>query len=91
MRTSAAGTSLPSLNDREVGSTAEFIVRIVFNGQEREIEDDATVAQLLATLNLLPKHVAVEVNRDVVSRTRHSEHRLQPGDEVEVVTLVGGG
>jgi thiamine biosynthesis protein ThiS len=66
-------------------------VRIVFNGQEREITPNATIAELLAELQLTPKLVAVEVNRDVVPRTRHAEHRLQTGDEVEVVTLVGGG
>ena len=66
-------------------------MQIVFNGQAREVTPEATIAQLLAELQLTPKLVAVEVNRDVVPRTRHAEHRLQPGDEVEVVTLVGGG
>ncbi len=66
-------------------------MRIVFNGETRDIDDGATIAQLLAMMNLIPKHVAVEVNRDVVPRTQHSAHHLQAGDEVEVVTLVGGG
>lgn len=35
--------------------------------------------------------VAVEVNMDIVPRTKHAEHQLQPGDVVEAVTLVGGG
>lgn len=66
-------------------------MRIVFNGQDREIAPDATIAELLDDLQLTPKLVAVEVNRDVVPRIRHAEHQLRPGDEVEVVTLVGGG
>jgi thiamine biosynthesis protein ThiS len=66
-------------------------VRIVVNGQEREITPQATIAELLAALALAPKQVAVEVNRDVVPRAQHAEHRLLPGDEVEVVTLAGGG
>jgi thiamine biosynthesis protein ThiS len=66
-------------------------VRITFNGEERDVRDAATIAQLLADLRLSPKLVAVEVNREVVSRQVHEAHVLRPGDEVEVVTLVGGG
>jgi len=35
--------------------------------------------------------VAVEVNRTLVRRADHAACALQPGDHVEVVTLVGGG
>lgn len=66
-------------------------VRITFNGQAQEIREASTIAQLLLDLQLTPKLVAVEVNREVVSRRLHDTHILQSGDEVEVVTLVGGG
>jgi sulfur carrier protein len=42
-------------------------------------------------LEILPKHVAVEVNLELVPRARHAEHRLREKDRLEVVTLVGGG
>lgn len=61
------------------------------NGNPRELADGASVAELLAALNLAGKFVAVEVNLQVVSRARHDEHRLADGDRVEIVTLVGGG
>jgi len=51
----------------------------------------ATVAELLKDLGLEPKHVAVEVNLELVPRARHAEHRLADGDRLEIVTLVGGG
>lgn len=66
-------------------------VQITFNGQPYDARESATIADLLADLQLTPKLVAVEVNREVVSRRLHDSHVLQPGDEVEVVTLVGGG
>lgn len=66
-------------------------MQILFNGEPREIAEHSTIATLLLELNLTPKHVAVEVNRDVVPRGKHAEHTLAAGDEVEVVTLVGGG
>jgi len=66
-------------------------VILTVNGNPRELGDGATVTELLAALNLAEKPVAVEVNREVVPRARHAEHRLADGDRVEIVTLVGGG
>jgi sulfur carrier protein len=66
-------------------------MQIQLNGQSRDIDDSLTVSQLLEILKLSGKPVAVEVNRELVPRSRHADHRLQPSDLVEVVTLVGGG
>jgi thiazole synthase len=70
-----------------VGATLE----ITLNGQLRQVPEPMTVAQLLGHLGLKPEFVAVEVNRDLVSRVRHAETPLAPGDTLEIVTLVGGG
>ena len=66
-------------------------MHITLNGVERELPDDATIADLIAELRLTPQHVAVEVNLELVPRAQHREHRLSGGDRLEVVTLVGGG
>jgi sulfur carrier protein len=66
-------------------------VTIIMNGTPREVSDQATVAELLAQLNLRAQQVAVEVNRAVVPRNRHAQHVLASNDAVEIVTLVGGG
>ncbi|MFO0889306.1 MAG: sulfur carrier protein ThiS [Isosphaeraceae bacterium] len=50
-----------------------------------------TVAELLSHLGLEPERVAVELNRALVPRSRHGEAVVSPGDELEIVTLVGGG
>jgi sulfur carrier protein len=66
-------------------------VEITVNGAARQIAEAQSVAGLLADLGLAGKFLAVEVNRQLVPRARHAEHRLAPGDQVEIVTLVGGG
>jgi thiazole synthase len=66
-------------------------LQITLNGQCREVPEAMTVSQLLGLLGLKPEHVAVEVNRTLVTRSRHAETALAPGDLLEVVTLVGGG
>ena len=66
-------------------------MQLIVNGQNRRIAENATVAELLDELKLGGKPVAVEVNRELVPRQRHAEHRLAEGDRLEIVTLVGGG
>ncbi|MFM2092255.1 MAG: hypothetical protein RLZZ127_2744 [Planctomycetota bacterium] len=66
-------------------------MRVTVNDQDRDLPDGASVADLIAALALPGTRVAVEVNRQLVRRAQHAEHRLSPGDRVEVVTLVGGG
>lgn len=64
---------------------------IVFNGEPRDVAVGKSVADLLRDLQFDVRRVAVEVNQTLVPRQRHAECLLQAGDEVEVVTLVGGG
>jgi len=66
-------------------------VRILVNGEFREAPTGQTVAELLEELGLQPRYLAVERNRVLIPRRKHSECKLAEGDEVEIVTLVGGG
>ena len=66
-------------------------MEITVNGQLRRVAEGTTVAELLEELGLAGRHVAVEVNLELVTRQRHTRHRLAAGDRLEVVTLVGGG
>jgi thiamine biosynthesis protein ThiS len=65
--------------------------QILLNGEPRVIGSGVTVGDLLAELKLQPKYLAVELNERVLPRARFGSVRLQPGDRVEIVTLVGGG
>ncbi len=64
---------------------------IVLNGESRALRPGATVSSLIAELGLDSRQVAVERNREVVPRANHGETVLAEGDQVEVVTFVGGG
>ena len=60
------------------------------NGQDRDVTDGTTVLALIEQHNLSPQKVAVELNRRLI-RTEKYNTVLNPGDEVEIVTFVGGG
>ena len=67
-------------------------MEVWINGEAREVPEGTTLAALLELLRIGGgPGVAVEVNAEVVRRARHTEHRLQPHDRVEIVTFVGGG
>jgi thiamine biosynthesis protein ThiS len=65
-------------------------VTIHVNGQPRDVADGTTVRQLIEQHQLTPEKVAVELNRRLI-RTEKYDAALQAGDEVEIVTFVGGG
>ncbi|MBT3278797.1 MAG: sulfur carrier protein ThiS [Phycisphaerales bacterium] len=66
-------------------------MNLTINGHNETFDAPMTISALLETLGKNPKLVAVEVNRDLVTRKLHAETTLVDGDTVEIVTLVGGG
>lgn len=67
------------------------LVSIQFNGQAIDLAEGTTVSQLLELAEIRNQIVAVEINLEIVPREEHATHRIQEGDIVEAVTLVGGG
>ncbi len=65
-------------------------VNIKVNGQDRDVPDGTTIAQLIEQHNLTPQKVAIELNRRLI-RSEKYETALKSRDEVEIVTFVGGG
>lgn len=50
-----------------------------------------TLAEYLAATNYDPNRIAVECNGDIVPKIQYGETVLKDGDNVEVVSFVGGG
>lgn len=66
-------------------------VRILANGQPRELPEGTSLTEFLEGLRLSSSRVAVEHNGSIVPRERYDDVILAGGDRLEVVTLVGGG
>ena len=64
---------------------------ILLNGEPLPLPERTTLATLLQTQHLAERRVAVEINGEIVPRSRHGEHELQAGDRVEIVHALGGG
>ncbi|MBU1329112.1 MAG: sulfur carrier protein ThiS [Gammaproteobacteria bacterium] len=66
-------------------------MRIQLNGEPFELDDGASIAGLIARLDLSGRRLAVELNLEIVPRSQHATTILSDGDRVEVVHAIGGG
>lgn len=66
-------------------------MHLVVNGSPREFSSSGTVEQLLAELELDPRAVVVELNREIIRRPAIAATPVHDGDVVEIVHFVGGG
>ena len=66
-------------------------MRILLNGEQRQVASNCTLADLLTTLELRDKRFAVEINEELVPRSEHAAHALKADDRVEIVQAIGGG
>ncbi len=66
-------------------------IDIIINGKPRVVGAGTTVSALIGELGLAGRPVAVERNREVVPKAQHASTILAAGDQLEVVTFVGGG
>jgi sulfur carrier protein len=66
-------------------------IQVLVNGESIGVARDSNLVQLLEQLKIHSRAIAVELNHEVQSSDRFSQCRLQEGDVLEIVTLVGGG
>ncbi len=66
-------------------------MQLFVNGDEKNLPNVTTLAQLIAELGMQGDRVAVELNRDIVPRAQWDETKLGEGDRLEIVHFVGGG
>jgi len=66
-------------------------IRVTINGEAKALPRPMSVAELVEHLGLKSGRVAVELDREVVPKSRHSEVQVNDGAVLEIVQAVGGG
>lgn len=66
-------------------------MQITLNGEQFELDQPVSVADLLTKLDIDARRVAVEHNLAILKRQRFPEVVVREGDTVEIVNFVGGG
>ena len=67
------------------------MIELVINGEPRSFPSPLTLTQLIESLDLAGKRIAIEKNGEIVPRSLHASTPLASGDRLEIVVAVGGG
>lgn len=78
-------------HDTETYARKEVVIELLINGEARSFPAPLTLAQLVESLDLAGKRIAIEKNGEIVPRSQHASTPLASGDRLEIVVAVGGG
>jgi len=67
------------------------MIMITLNGKLCELAGPVTIPELLESLGVGQRQVAVAINGEVMKRAGWPDISVEDGDVVEVVRAVGGG
>ena len=68
-------------------------MKILVNGEEKTVNPNLNIHDLLIALELNPTQagIAVAVNREVIPKTKWQATALRENDDVEIIRAVQGG
>ncbi|NMG21473.1 sulfur carrier protein ThiS [Brasilonema bromeliae] len=66
-------------------------ITLLVNGETRSCLPQTPLSDLLQQLGFNPRLIAVEYNGEILHRQFWSDTKVQQGDRLEIVTIVGGG
>ena len=66
-------------------------MRVIVNGEERNIDEGSTLDALVTTLGLNAGPIVVQRNDEIIEKSRLDQVSLTDGDRIELVRFVGGG
>ena len=69
-------------------------MKINVNGEEKKIEldqENALLSTALISMGYKPNTIVVELNNLIVNSIKWEKVKLKDGDNLEIVSIVGGG
>ena len=66
-------------------------INIYINGKSKNIKVEQSVLSLLQLLNLNRNNIAVEINREIISKSDYNIYIIKENDKIEIVNFIGGG
>ena len=66
-------------------------IKIKINGNIKKIEENTRLSNLINTLKIPVKKVAIELNQEIIDKKKLNKIILKENDKIEVVHFIGGG
>tara|TARA_B100001093_G_scaffold465733_1_gene483607 strand:+ start:4774 stop:4977 length:204 start_codon:yes stop_codon:yes gene_type:complete len=67
------------------------MAKIQLNGKYISLKKNISISQLLKKYKLNEQKIAVELNREIISKQKYNKIILKDKDNVEIVYFIGGG
>ena len=66
-------------------------IKIRVNGKLSSINDNLSLSKYVKKLKVPLKKVAIELNQEIVDKSKLSKVKLKENDKIEIVHFIGGG
>ena len=66
-------------------------IQIFINGKKKNINSNCNLIDILKEYSLINKLVAVEINQEVIPKSRYKTMTINKNDKIEILELIGGG
>jgi len=66
-------------------------IKIKVNGKVKSISDNYNMLDLVKSLKIPMKKVAIELNQEIINKKNISKITLKKNDKIEIVHFIGGG
>jgi len=67
------------------------MINIIINGENKNIENDSTLQEIITNLKIEDKVMAAAINMDIVKKENWSTFIPKENDKLELLQFVGGG
>lgn len=64
---------------------------VLVNGDLQALTKGTSLQNLLVSLQMSQGRIAVEINGQIIPKSRFQQHQLRDGDKIEIVQAIGGG
>jgi len=66
-------------------------MNLVVNGENLKIDKHSNAQDLITQLGYQDQRIALEINKVIIPKSKHSKFNLNDGDKIEIIKAVGGG
>lgn len=66
-------------------------IQIYINGKKKDINVNDNLNDILEDFSIKNKLVAIELNEEVVPKSKYKTKRISQNDRIEILELIGGG
>jgi len=66
-------------------------MKIFINGIEHLYKNDLTIEKLISELGYSNQRIAIELNKEIITRSEYANRLIVDGDKLEIIKAIGGG